>query len=72
MKRDDVILLYSNGIILFRKTVLFLTLFFLLFSSHSKALFYSPFGSCHYPQKLKRIPASILHLFETSAPKFLV
>ena len=56
----------------FRKTVLFLALFFLLFSSHSKALFHSPFGSGHYPQKLKRIPASILHLLETSAPKFLV
>ena len=32
-----------------RKAVLY---FFLLFSSHSKALFHSPFGSCHYPQKL--------------------
>ena len=71
MKRDDVILLYSNGIILFRKTVLFLALFF-LFSSHSKALFHSPFGNGHHPQKLKRIPASILHLLDRSAPKFLV
>lgn len=45
---------------------------FFLFSSHSKAFFYSPFGSIHHPQKLKRMPASILHLLETSAPKFLV
>ena len=43
-----------------------------LFSSHSKAFFYSLFGSIHHPQKLKRMPASILHLLETSAPKFLV
>jgi len=45
---------------------------FFLFSSHSKALFHSPFGNGHHPQKLKRIPASILHLFVRSAPKFLV
>ena len=45
---------------------------FFLFSSHSKAFFHSPFGSGHHPQKLKRMPASILHLLETSAPKFLV
>ena len=45
---------------------------FFLFSSHSKVLFHSPFESVHHPQKLKRMPASILHLLETSAPKFLV
>ena len=51
--------------------------FFLLFSSSYsvlivKVLFHSPFGSGHHPQKLKRIPASILHLLDRSAPKFLV
>ena len=45
---------------------------FFLFSSHSKVLFHSPFESVHHPQKLKRMPATILHLLETSAPKFLV
>ena len=51
--------------------------FFLLFSSYYsvlivKVLSHSPFGSGHHLQKLKRIPASILHLFDRSAPKFLV
>lgn len=48
-------------------------LFFFLFSSHLITGFVPfSFPMRSVPQKLKRIPASILHLFDRSAPKFLV